>query len=170
MYIYILISGRSFCTPYTCFVLDAWRGSEYSCVQIVPNVLRHHKHLIGYFEFLDGSRIICFPLNIPEKLHGQHLFEKPEEVETHRIYLVNRMQYPCTLKSNIYYSNKQGTRPFFHLENNPALGHVLIYSVDKTHVLVVIVEFGCCSWMHFLSTLFQHWTSLLCWKDSVEAM
>ena len=42
---------------------------------------------MGYFEFLNGLMIICFPLNVPEKLHGQHLFEKPEEAETHRLYL-----------------------------------------------------------------------------------
>ena len=51
------------------------------------NVLCHFKHLMWYFEFLDGSRIICFPLNIPKKFHWQHLFEKPEEAETHRLYL-----------------------------------------------------------------------------------
>ena len=69
--------------------LDAWRGSEYACVQISSNnVLCHHnKRLMGYFEFLYGSGIICLPLNIPEKLHWQHLFEKPEEAETHRLYL-----------------------------------------------------------------------------------
>ena len=56
--------------------------------KIAPNnVLRHHKHLMRYFKFLEGSRKICFPLNIPEELHGQHLFEKPEEAETHCLYL-----------------------------------------------------------------------------------
>ena len=56
-------------------------------VQITPdNVLCHYKHLMRYFEFIDGSKIICFPLNIPEKLHGHYLFEKPEEAGTHRIY------------------------------------------------------------------------------------
>ena len=42
---------------------------------------------MGYFEFLYGSGIICLPLNILEKLHWQHLFEKPEEAETYRLYL-----------------------------------------------------------------------------------
>ena len=43
---------------------------EYACVHIPPgNGLRHHnKYLMGYFEFLHGSRIICLPLNILEKL------------------------------------------------------------------------------------------------------
>ena len=40
-----------------------------------------------YFEFLYGSEITCLPLNIPEKLHWQHLFERPEEAETHHLYL-----------------------------------------------------------------------------------
>ena len=54
--------------------------------------------------------------------------------------LVNTIQYPCTLKSNIYQSNKQRTPSFFHLHTNLVLGHVLIHSVDKIHVLVVTVE------------------------------
>ena len=29
----------------------------------------------------------AFFLDIPEKLHCQHLFEEPEEAETHRLYL-----------------------------------------------------------------------------------
>ena len=34
------------------------------------NVLCHqNKHLMGYFEFLHGSRIICLFFNILEKLH-----------------------------------------------------------------------------------------------------
>ena len=63
--------------------------SEYACVQIASNnVLYHHnKLLMGYFEFLYGSGKICLPLNIPEKLHWQDLFEKPEEAETHLLYL-----------------------------------------------------------------------------------
>ena len=52
-------------------ILDVLRGSEYACVQIASNnVLCHHnKRLMGYFEFLYGSGIICLPLNIQEKLH-----------------------------------------------------------------------------------------------------
>ena len=67
-------------------VLDAWMGLEYACIQNASNnVLCHHnKRLMGYFD----SEIICFPLNIPEKLHWQHLFEKPEEAETRRLYLI----------------------------------------------------------------------------------
>ena len=60
------------------------------------------------------------------------------------------MQYPCTLKSNIYHSNKRGPPPFFRLDTNPVLGHVLINSVDKTQVLVVTVEL---IWLLFLNII-----------------
>ena len=70
-------------------ILEAWMGSEYACIQkAFNNVLcRHDKRLVGYFEFLYGLGIIYLPLNIPEKLHWQHLFEKSEEAETRRLYL-----------------------------------------------------------------------------------
>ena len=64
--------------------------------------------------------------------------------------LVNTIQYPCTLKSSIYQSNKQWTPSFFHLHTNPVLGHVLIHSVDKIHVLVVTVEL---IWLLIFNTL-----------------
>ena len=34
-----------------------------------------------------NSYMDWLPLNIPEKLHWQHLFRKPEEAETHCLYL-----------------------------------------------------------------------------------
>ena len=34
----------------------------------------------------------------------------------------------------------RGPPPFSHSDTNPVLGHVLVHSVDKTHVLVVTVE------------------------------
>ena len=42
----------------------------------------HNKRLILYVS-----------LNIPEKLHWQHLFEKPEEAETHCLYLSYEEQH-----------------------------------------------------------------------------
>ena len=39
------------------------------CLKEFCVVLCYHKHLTQCFEFLNDSRIICFPLNIPEKLH-----------------------------------------------------------------------------------------------------
>ena len=88
-------------------------------------------------------------LNISEKLHWEHLFEKlvEAEAETHRLHLCYKIQYLHTLKNNIYHSNKRGPPPFFHSDTNPVLGHVLIHSVEKTHVLVVHVEL---IWLLFL--------------------
>ena len=79
-----------------------------ACVQIAPNVFYHHnKHLMEYFEFLHGSMIICIPLNIPGKLHWQHLFEKSKKTENITAFiLVTAIRYPHTLK-DIYHSNKR---------------------------------------------------------------
>ena len=132
----------------------------------------HNKHLMGYFELLHGSMIICFPLNIPEKLHWQHLFEKPEEARLIGFILVNTIQCPPTLKNNIYHSSKRGPPPFFHSYTNPVLGHGLIHSVDKTHILVVTVEF---IWLLFLNILSFNFfltpkKSHLGWQDSQGAI
>ena len=53
------------------------------------------------------------PLNIPEKLHWQHLFQKPEEAETIAFILVNTMQHPRILKNNIYYKGNGYHHHFF---------------------------------------------------------
>ena len=63
---------------------------------------------------------------------------------------VNTIQYPRTLKNNIYHSNKRRPPPFFHLDTNPVIGHALVHSVDKTHVLVVTVDL---IWLLFLNIL-----------------
>ena len=65
--------------------------------------------------------------------------------------LVNPIQYPHTLKNNIYHSNKRIPPPFFYSDTNPVLGHVLIHFVDKTHVLVLTVEFICFLFLSILS-------------------
>ena len=117
-------------------ILDAWMGSEYACVQNASNnVLCHHnKRLMGYFEFLCGSGIICFPLNIPEKVHWRHLSEKPEEAESHRLHLINTMiQYNTTAlcrTASAIQSNARVPPPFFYSETNPVFGHVLIHSIE----------------------------------------
>ena len=133
-------------------ILDSWRGSEYACVQIASNnVLCHHnKHLMRYFEFLHGSGIIVLPLNIPGKLHWQHLFEKQEDVGLIAFILVNTIQYPRTLTNYIYHSNKQIQTPFFHSDTNTVVCHAVIHSADKSHVLVVTVEL---IWLLLLSIL-----------------
>ena len=99
----------------------------------------HNKHLMGYFEFLHGSRIICLPLNISVKLHWQYVF-----------IFVNKIQYPRTLKNNTCHSNKRGPPLLFHLDTNPVIGHALVHSADKTHALVVTVDL---IWLLFLNIL-----------------
>ena len=48
-----------FCTPYTCLIF-----------QMAPGIIscHHNRHLMRHFEFLHGSRMICLPLNISEKM------------------------------------------------------------------------------------------------------
>ena len=60
-----------------------------------------------YFELLDDLRIICFPLNIP-KIWPTSFLKSRKSQRLITFILVNAIQYSCTLKSNIYYSNKQG--------------------------------------------------------------
>ena len=60
------------------------------------------------------------------------------------------MQYPCTLKSKIYHSNKRVPSPFFSFGYQSCTWPLLIHSVDKTHVLVVTVEL---IWLLFLNIL-----------------
>ena len=60
------------------------------------------------------------------------------------------MQYPRTLKNNIYHSSKWGLLQFLHLDISPVTGHNLVHSVDKTHVLIVTVNL---IWLLFLNIL-----------------
>ena len=60
------------------------------------------------------------------------------------------IQYPHTLKNNIYLSNNWGPLPFVHSDTNPVLGQVLVHSIDKTHLLVVTVEL---TWLLFLNMI-----------------
>ena len=122
------------------------------CSDLPCNVLSHYnKHLLRYFEFLPGSMIICLPLNISEKLNWQHLFEKLEKAETHRLHLCQHDTIPIHPDEHYYHSNKPGLPPFFHLDTNLVLGHILLHPVDKTHVLVVTVELFCLLFLKILS-------------------
>ena len=111
-------------------ILNIWKGSEYVCAQIASGIVlcHHNKHLMGYFEFLHGLRVICVPLNISEKWNWQHFSEKLEETEI--VAFVWRRP------------------PFLHSDTNLVLGHVLVYFADKTHVLVVTVDL---IWLFFLN-------------------
>ena len=103
---------------------------------------------MGYFEFLHGSRIICLPLNISEKLHMPSKNQKRQRLIA--FIFVNTIQYPRILKSNIYHSNKRQPSPFFHPDTNSVTGHVLIHSVEKTHILFVTIEFILLLFLHIL--------------------
>ena len=53
----------------------------------------------------------------------------------------------CTLHTCLAFfqrapGNVMGPPPFFHLNTNSVLVHVLVYSIDKTYVLVVTVAFS----------------------------
>ena len=63
---------------------------------------------------------------------------------------VNMIEYPRTLKSYIYYSNKRRPPPSFHPDTSPVIGHTVVHSVDKTHVLAVTMEL---IWLLFLNIL-----------------
>ena len=107
-----------------------------SVVHIAPgNILCHHsKYLMGYFEFLHGSRITCLPLNIPEKLHSHLCLRKTRK---------GRDSLPSSLliRYNTHAAwRATSTTSLYHPDSNSEIGHVLVHFVDKTHVLVVTVE------------------------------
>ena len=79
-----------------------------------------------------------------------HISKKLGETGTPGLHLCLYIQHPRVLKNNIDYSSKQGTPPFFHTDNNLALGHVLVHSIDKTHVLVITMQ---SIWLLFLNIL-----------------
>lgn len=106
--------------------------------------------MMGYFEFLPVENNLL-SLKIAEKFHWQHHFEDLEEVETHRLHLVSTIQYPHTLKNNMYHSNERVPPPFTHTDSNPALSHFLVYFVDQIHALFVTLEL---IWLLFLNILF----------------
>ena len=62
-----------------------------------------------------------------------------EETEAHHLHCYYNA-IPTTLKNNIYHSNKRGPPPFFHSDTSPVLGQVLVYSIDKIHILVATVK------------------------------
>ena len=101
---------------------------------------------VGSFEFLNGSRITCIEYFRKVALTTSSKIEKRQRLIA--FTLVNAIRYPHTLKNNIYHSIKRGPPPFSHMDTNPVLGHVLVHSFDKTHVLVVIVEL---IWLLFLN-------------------
>ena len=92
------------------------------------------KHLIKYFEFLNGSRIICLLLNFSEKLHSKSW--KGRDSSPLSLLIRYNTHAPWKTTSTI---QTNGNHHHFFIRIS-ILGHVLVYSVDKTHDLVVTVE------------------------------
>ena len=113
-----------------------------------------------------GSSVFLWILqkNCLDNISSKHLKKQ-------RLSFVNTIQYPHTLKSNIYHSNKQGPSQFFHSDTNLVLDDLLVHSVDKTHVLAVNVK---SIWLLFLNILSFNFVSTsnksLGTQDSEEAM
>ena len=86
---------------------------------------------------LNGSRIICLPFSISEKLHWRHVFEKLGRGSSPVSLLVRYNTYASWLTTSTIQTNGNHHHFFIRI---PILGHVLVHSVDKTHVLVATVK------------------------------
>ena len=115
------------------------------------NVSCHHnKYLIGYIEFLHSLRIICLPLNISEKTTSLWKAWRGKDSSSPSSLLRQYNTHTTWRATSTIYLNKRGPPPFFHSDTNPVLGHFLVHSVGKTHVLVVTVKF---IWLLLLNIL-----------------
>ena len=95
---------------------------------------------------MHGSRIICLPLNIPDKIALTVCLRKTRRG---RDALPSSSLIP-THPEEQHSPFKRGPPPFFHPDTNPVIGDVLVHSVDKTYVLVVTVEL---IWLLFLNII-----------------
>ena len=140
--IYILRSGAGsfFFAPYTCHVSLMAPGN-------VP--CHHDRDLMGHFKFLHGSRMICLPLNISEKyIYVLTTSLRKTRRDRDSSTWSWSIQYKThAFKSNIDHSSKRGPATFFHTDDNPALGHFVVHSADKTHGLVSVLS------LNFVPTL-----------------
>ena len=101
---------------------------------------------------LHCSKTICLPLNISEKFHLQHFFEKLRDAETIITFTsVDTIQKSIILWTNIDHSSKRGPPLFFHSDTSPRFGNSLVQSVNKTHILVVAVKLICLFFLNILS-------------------
>ena len=58
------------------------------------------------------------------------------------------------MKNNICNSNKWVPPLFLHLDTNPVIGHAVVHSVDKTHILDETVDLIWLLFLHILSSNF----------------
>ena len=103
-----------------------------------------------FFEFPNGSRIIRLSLNISEKLHWQHVFEKNRR---------GRDSSPLSL--SIWYNTPTPWIPKYTTQTNgnhrnffmriQIRSHVLVHSVDKIYVVVVKLKL---IWSLFLNIFY----------------
>ena len=101
----------------------------------------HNRYLMGYSELLHGSRMICFPLNISEKLKNRRRrdLSSPSFLIWCKLSHFEERHQPF---------KQTGTKTIFSFgyQSSPWKGFGPSYR--KNFVLVVIVEFN---WLFFLN-------------------
>ena len=98
--------------------------------------------------------MICLGLNISEKLHYQHLFEKLGEAETQEL-----------LNNNKDHSRKRGRPPFFHSDTNLVFSHILVHSCRQKLCsscnsginLIIVLEYTFFQLFSNVEQIFQVW-------------
>ena len=103
------------------------------------NVPPQNRHLMGHSEFLHGSRLICLPLNISEKLQAI----RSRDSSTSSLLMWYNTHAFWRTTSNIELLNKRGSS-----DNNLILGNALVNPVELIRLLFLkILSFN------FLQTL-----------------
>ena len=103
---------------------------------------------MGYFEFLNGWRIICLPFEYFRKIVLLTCLRKARTSRDSSLssFLI-RYNTHAPWKTTPTRKQTGGNHHHFFIRI-PILGHVLVHSGDKSHVLVVTVEL---IWLMFLN-------------------
>ena len=103
---------------------------------------------MGYFEFLNGWRIICLPFEYFRKIVSLTCLRKARTSRDSSLssFLI-RYNTHAPWKTTPTRKQTGGNHHHFFIRI-PILGHVLVHSGDKSHVLVVTVEL---IWLMFLN-------------------
>ena len=103
---------------------------------------------MGYFEFLNGWRIICLPFEYFRKIVSLTCLRKARTSRDSSLssFLI-RYNTHAPWKTTPTRKQTGGNHRHFFIRI-PILGHVLVHSGDKSHVLVVTVEL---IWLMFLN-------------------
>ena len=102
----------------------------------IPTWLGDNLPSFGYF------RIIASTTSLQKARRGRD--SSPSSL------LIRCINHTSWRTTSIIQANRNHQR-FFHSDTNPVFGHVLVHSVDKTDVLIVIVEL---IWLLFLNRVF----------------